>query len=46
MRNSLKEFMIIILKNQNMEMEIIQSKNLKLLEKLTEIKFINISLFL
>lgn len=26
-------------------MEIIQSKNLKLLEKLTEIKFINISLF-
>lgn len=29
-----------------MEMEIIQSKNLKLLEKLIEIKFINVSLFL
>lgn len=29
-----------------MEMEIIQSKSLKLLEKLIEIKFINISLFL
>lgn len=37
MRNSLKEFMIIILKNQNIEMEIIQSKNLKLLEKLNKI---------
>lgn len=29
-----------------MEMEIIQSKSLKLLEKLIEIKFINVSLFL
>lgn len=29
-----------------MEMEIIQSKNLKLLEKLIEIKFINVFLFL